>query len=312
MGQILQVRNLSKSFGKKEVLKNISLEIQKGEIFGIVGGSGVGKTVLLKTLIGFIKPNKGIILFEDVDIHQRLNYIRKNFGFSTQEHCFYPELSVKENINYFGKIYKVKSNELKRSSEIFLKLLELEEYRNIVAKNLSGGTQRKLDISCAMIHSPKILLLDEPLSGLDPILRKKIIKILKEINKLGVTIVISSHYLEELEDFCTRILILDKGNVVSCDTPRNIIDKYANYFIINIISEPGDYNKILTSLNSNNIKLINWEITTNGLNLYVPKNQDKLMFYKILNLISKSGETIKSINYNLPRLNEIFEKLMVH
>jgi len=312
LGLILQVSNLSKSFGKKEVLKNINLDIQKGEIFGIVGGSGVGKTVLLKTLIGFIKPNKGIILYENIDIQKRLNYIRRIFGFSTQEHCFYPELSVKENINYFGKIYRVKNNDLKRNSEIFFRLLELDEYKNIIAKNLSGGTQRRLDIYCSMVHSPKILLLDEPLSGLDPILRKKIINILKEINKLGITIIISSHYLEELEDFCSRIAVLNKGMVVTCDAPKNIIDRYAPYTIISIISEPGNYSNILKVLNLNNINLINFEITSNGLILHIPREIDKLLFYRILNLISQSGETIKGINYNLPRLNEIFEKLVEH
>ena len=309
MESLIEVRNIFKKFGNKIILQNINLQINKGDIFGIIGGSGAGKTVFLKLLIGFLKPDKGTILLTNENIHNKISHIRKTFGFCTQDHCFYPELTVLENINYSGRIYQVNSKIMKRTCNALLNLLELESYKDTIAKNLSGGTQRRLDIICSMIHSPRVLLLDEPLTGLDPILRKKMIKILREINALGITIILSSHYLDEIEDFCTNIGILNKSELMICDTPQNVRDKYAKYTILKICSSPGNYAKILEKINQL-ISLKQSKITKTELELHLARPTDNSNFYKIVNIISSQGETITLIEYELPKLNETFENLI--
>ncbi len=222
----IEFKNVSKSFGKHLVLNNMSMSVPFGEITGIIGASGSGKTTILNLLIGFYKQTSGKIMFQSREILKDIKNVNTIFGFATQGGSFYGELNVEENLKYFGKLYSLKSKAINDRITELLRLLELEEARKFLGKNLSAGMQRRLDIACALIHSPKVLILDEPTEDLDPLLRKEIIKTLKKIRDTGTTIILTSHLLGEIETLCENIGILNCGRIVKFDSPSNLKKLY--------------------------------------------------------------------------------------
>jgi len=205
---LITIDNLSKSFGRKIILDKVSLSINKGEFVGLVGPSGVGKTVFIKMLIGFYTPNSGKMSFLS-------DKVKNLIGFSMQNNAIYGDLTLIQNLNYFGKVYGLKRKERKEKVELLLNNLELKEYRNIRVNKLSGGTKKRVDIACSLMNNPEILILDEPFLGLDPLLVGKISGFLKKLNKNnGTTIILSSHYLFELGELCNRFLSFKDKKII--------------------------------------------------------------------------------------------------
>ena len=189
MAVLIEVKGVTKNFEDKRILNDVSLSINENEILGIIGQSGAGKTVLMKIIIGFYKPDKGKVLYSTKGLKSNIKEIKKKVGFASQHHSIYPDLSVKENLRYFGNLYGMKRKEIKNRIPEVLKLVELSGYKNKLAIKMSGGMNRRLDIACALMHSPKILILDEPVSGLDPVLRKHMTKLIQKIRQEGTTII---------------------------------------------------------------------------------------------------------------------------
>src|SRR3989344_6894148 len=220
--------DITKIFGKNVVLDNLMLEIPEGEIFGIIGKSGSGKTTLLSILVGFLRPEKGKVFYRGSEVTDTYNKVLQQFGFTAQEGSFYPRLTVKENLEYFGTMYNLSSDELKIKIPKVLKMVDLEGEENKMASNLSSGMQKRLDIACGILHDPKVLILDEPTENLDPLLRKDILKLIKKINKeKNVTIIMTSHLLEEIEQVCTQLAILHARQIIIQGTINELKDYYS-------------------------------------------------------------------------------------
>ncbi len=213
MGEVLEFKNIKKRFKKKEVLSNISFKIQEGEIFGLVGRSGCGKSTLLKILVGLIESDEGEIYFDGKDITKKENYLRKNTGFATQENMLIESLTIKENAVYFGKLYGKRKGEIIKRFRELLALLGLGGFENTLIKNLSGGMAKRANLLVSLIHNPKLLILDEPTTGLDSLLRKSLWTYIREINKTGTTILVTSHLLDEIEENCGEVAILKNGRI---------------------------------------------------------------------------------------------------
>lgn len=215
---VVLVKGVNKKFGNNVILKNVNLDVKKGELLCIVGTNGSGKTTLLKILIGFLEPEEGEIFYNSKNIEDIKKEVKKDFGFATQENAFYPKLTVEENMKYFGNLYGLKKSVLKNNIEKLLKLVNLYTAKDVLAENLSMGMERRLDIACSLIHNPKILILDEPTEDLDVTLRKSILSLIKAINKTGTTIIMTSHLLAEIEVFFDRIAILDNKTIKKIGT----------------------------------------------------------------------------------------------
>lgn len=223
----IQFVSVTKRFGKNTtVLDNLSLDIPYGEITAIIGASGSGKTTLLNILIGFIKQTSGKIFFQSREVLKDITNVSTIFGFASQGGSFYYELTVDENLMYFGRLYGLKTKDIKKRIDYLLKVLELENAKKSLGKSLSTGMGRRLDIACALIHTPKVLILDEPTEDLDPLLRKELITTLKKIRDDGTTIILTSHLLAELESLCDKIAILKNGKIVKIDSPSNLKKEY--------------------------------------------------------------------------------------
>jgi ABC-2 type transport system ATP-binding protein len=320
MGVILKIQHVTKSFGKRRILKNINLEIEDGEILGIIGASGSGKTTLLKTIIGFYHPAEGNVIFAVQDggnrkdrgaggfasVFSESELAKSTFGFASQEPSFYESLTVKENLLYFGSLYNLPQKALESNADILLTLMDLKSAEDTFGNLLSGGMQRRLDIACAMIHNPGILILDEPTSDLDPALRNHIWSLVRKINKKGTTIILASHHLSEVEAFCSRIAIIKEGYLVDIDTPARLKAKYVESQEISIQTYPGDYYGIYEELKKRCVGLAG-KVSPSG--LIVNSNNTMEVLSEIMNAMHSLDEELIDIRVTKPGLDELFLKL---
>ncbi|MDD5331661.1 MAG: ABC transporter ATP-binding protein [Candidatus Nanoarchaeia archaeon] len=302
---LIQFKDITKKYGDHLVLDKVNFEINQGDVFGIIGLSGSGKTTILNTLIGFIQSNGGQILYGTQDISKKKKNIEQIVGFATQSCSFYQKLTVEENLHYFGELYNMKKEDIVRRINELLPLVELEPSRKVIAKNLSTGMQRRLDIACAMIHNPKVLILDEPTEDLDPLLRKEILKLIRKINvEEGTTMIITSHLLNEVESICSKIAILHKGKIITSGSPSELKDQYTKNQEIHLRTSPGKYSKIMTDL----CKQGGVNDAMNQGNKIVLFTQDaEKVLHNILNVLSANNEKIIDIDVNRPTLEEVFE-----
>lgn len=307
---LLKIEGLSKSFGTKKVLDNISLEVNKGEILGIIGISGEGKTTLLNLLTGGMNPDSGKISYfereKNLDFENNNLELKNFFGIAFQDPSFYLNLTPEENLEYFSCLYGLPKSTRKRNTPHLLKLVGLYQSRKTVSSVLSGGMKKRLDIACSIVHNPKILYLDEPTSDLDPILRAHVWDLINEINSHGTTIVVCSHFIEELAANCDRIAILHKKHICKVDKPHMLAKSGKQKEEIHVQSSPGDYKKIIEKLDEKNIiSKINkgYELTLITLN--PEKTLEELFF-----VLKKLGETVLNININKYSIAKTFDELV--
>ncbi|MFH1211110.1 MAG: ABC transporter ATP-binding protein [archaeon] len=302
---LIEFKNITKKFGDKVVLNGIDLEISYGERFGVIGVSGSGKTTLLNILIGFLNPNTGNIFYQSHDIVRDRANIRRTFGFATQDGSFYTKLTVKENLDYFGKLYEMANSDINKRADGLLKLVGLYQAKDVLAENLSKGMQRRLDIACALIHDPKVLILDEPTEDLDPMLRKDVLLLIKKINERGTTVIITSHLLTEVEAICTKIAILHEGKIIETGATEQLKGRYYKNEEIHLQTSPGNYEKMARRLRKIDIDSI--DIKEHKMVVYTP--QAEKVLHQILHVIEESKEHLVDVAVNKPTLEEVFEKL---
>ncbi len=224
--KLIELKGVTKRFGDNVVLNAIDLSIPEGKITGIIGASGEGKTTILKMIASFYKPNSGKIYYFNRDILKDTKEIKKVFGFAIENGSFYENLTVEENLLYFGRLYYVSGKILKPRVEGLMKFVGLLGAKDVLAKNLSLGMKKRLDIACSLVHKPRVLILDEPTADLDPLLRFQIMKIIRKINSHGTTILFTTQLLEEADKICDRIAILYNEKILEEGESAKIKEKY--------------------------------------------------------------------------------------
>jgi len=215
---MINVSNLRKSFDTIEALKGISFNIPKGECFGLLGPNGAGKTTTISIMSTLIEPSEGKVSIAGFDLKKNPLECKKNIGVVTQEIALYNELSAYDNLLFWGGMYKVPRLELIERLDEIVNLLELTDRKNDKVKTYSGGMKRRVNIASALLHNPKILFMDEPTVGIDPQSRNLIFEIIEKLHKEGMTIVYTTHYMEEAERLCDRIGIIDNGEIIAQGT----------------------------------------------------------------------------------------------
>lgn len=220
---MIKTLELSKSFGSVEAVKAVDLSVAEEEICGLVGPDGAGKTTLIRMICGLITPDKGEIAILGVAPDRLIN--RENLGYMPQRFSLYGDLTVMENIHFFGSMYKLDKKTIIRRADEILEITNLMDFKMRFAANLSGGMKQKLALTCALVTRPKILILDEPTYGVDPESRKEFWKILYDLNKEGMTILVSTPYMDEAE-LCTKVAFIDRGKIVKIDTPQRLKNNF--------------------------------------------------------------------------------------
>lgn len=216
---IVSVKSVSKAFGKQQVLEDISLDIYKGEIFGLLGPSGAGKTTLVKQLVGLDVPDSG----ENLLFHEKMPSLTlmEKIGYMAQSDALYGELTARENLEFFGALFGLKGAYLKKRISDVMEIVELTEHLNKAVTNFSGGMKRRLSLAIALLHEPELLILDEPTVGIDPVLRKSIWAAFYELNQKGTSIIVTTHVMGEAEK-CDRLAMIRHGRLIAVGTPDEL------------------------------------------------------------------------------------------
>ena len=275
---MLRISHIIKNFENVKALQNVSLTINKGEFFGLLGPNGAGKSTLMNIIIGYLEADSGQISFNDQIISSSNISLRKKFGYVPQEVSLYLELSAHQNLRIFGKFYDFSAKELENKIEEVLELVQLKDRKKDPVKEYSGGMKRRLNLAASLLHDPEILLCDEPTVGVDPQSRNAIFDMLNVLNKAGKTILYTTHYMEEAERLCSRLAIIDNGNIIA---QGSLID------LINLLNQKDTIKIQKTAFTQNKLALLKDMGKVSELDFYfelIPKesyDQNSKIFAKL-------------------------------
>ena len=222
----IKAENITKIFGDFTAVDHISFEVKKGEIFGFLGANGAGKTTAMRIFSGLSIPSSGTATVAGFDVYKQTEMIKKNIGYMSQKFSLYHNLTVKENLNFFGGIYGIPRKELKIKGDLLIKELGLENEKNKLVSELPLGWKQKLAFSVAIFHEPQIVFLDEPTGGVDPVTRRQFWNMIYDASDRGITIFVTTHYMDEAE-YCDRVSIMVDGKIAALDTPANLKKQFS-------------------------------------------------------------------------------------
>ena len=293
---MIEISNLVKKYDDNIAVNGVTYSVSQGEMFGLVGPDGAGKTTTIRVMCGLLQPDAGNVSILNLDITKHRKEVQNQIGYLSQKFSLYGDLSVDENIEFFADIHRVK-NYKKRRDEL-LSFTRLTPFRDRLADKLSGGMKQKLALACSLIHKPKILFLDEPTTGVDPVSRRDFWKILSDLLKDGITIFMTTPYLDEAER-CNRVALMHQGKVISLDTPSKIKSSLQRN-TMEIIS--SDIKKTYDVLR--NEKDIEAHIFGDRINIMIQDYEKE--FSKIESLLQKNGIAITSRRLIAPSLENVF------
>jgi ABC-2 type transport system ATP-binding protein len=303
MGIAIETLDLTKRFGEISAVDRLRLSISEGEMFGLVGPDGAGKTTVIRMLCGILAPTSGTATVLGHDIIKEADAVKKEIGYLSQKFSLYGDLSIDENIEFFAEINKVYEYEKQR--EELLEFTRLTPFRDRLAEKLSGGMKQKLALACTLIHTPKIILLDEPTTGVDPVSRRDFWKILQSLLQRGITIVMTTPYLDEAER-CTRVGLMNQGSIMKVDTPNNLKEAMKGEVVEIVCDRVRDGFGILKKLPSVR------EVQAFGDRLNVILNDAKKEFPSISTSLKSNGVAIESWRMIPPSLENVFISLLSH
>ena len=287
---MLKLENVSKTFGNKKVVNNISFNLDKPKIFGLLGTNGAGKSTTIRMLLGIIKKDSGSITWNKKQVNRK----SVNFGYLPEERGIYPKVKIIDQLIYFAQLKGMDKESAIESIKYWANILKVEEYMNMKAEQLSKGNQQKIQFMISVIHNPDLIVLDEPFSGLDPVNTEIFKKAINDLVKKGKYIIMSAHEMHTIEEFCTDILILNKGNTVIQGNLKDIKNTYpANKVIIETKEDISNY-------------LSKYEIENEHDYIYTIKINNEQEGYEILSNLVKNNILINKFEIMKPTLNDIF------
>ena len=301
----IEVKYLVKKYDDNIAVDNISLSIEEGEIYGILGPNGAGKSTAISLICSLLFPNSGEIKILGEDIRKNSISIKRNIGLVPQNIALYRQFTAYENVKFFGELYGLRGKRLKEAIDNALEFTGLLDIKKKKAEKFSGGMLRRLNIACAIVHNPKILIMDEPTVGIDPQSRNNIMQAVKKLNENGVTIIYTTHYMEEAEALCSKIAIIDKGKIIVEGNKEELKDIVSDKKILNI-GVDNIYKVDLESLR--NIEgVIDISVDNNNINITSSKDVNNLS--KIIKEISNEDLKINDLGFKEITLETVFLSL---
>lgn len=299
---VVQIENLVKRYGDLIALDHLNLNIKEGEIFGLLGPNGSGKTTAIHCLLSLLSFDKGSIQIFDQDMSPTAYHLKRDIGLIPQNVAVFDELTVYENIDYFCGLYITEKAKRKKLVEEAIDFVSLKDYTKFYPKKLSGGLLRRLNIACGIAHKPKLIIMDEPTVAVDPQSRNSILEGIKKLNEDGATIIYTSHYMEEVEQLCTRIAILDKGNMIALGTKEEL--KAMISLGEKITVEAFGLNSELLNSIRQLPNIINAEYNESILTIKTKVGKSNLT--NIVQFIDQNNISYGKIYSELPTLNDVF------
>ena len=303
---MIEIKDVTKSYGRHKVLQNVSFEIMEGELFGLLGPNGAGKSTLIDILTGIQSMDSGEIFINGKSIKTDKVEIRKHLGLVPQDIALLEELNAVDNLEYFGGLYGLAGQELKSQIEKLLEVAGLTDKKKEKVKNYSGGMKRRLNIAVAMLHNPSILILDEPTVGVDAQSRQHIFDYIQSLAEQGTTILYTSHYMEEIETLCKRVFILDLGEEVAYGTKEEVkkLVGHTQTVALTLDRVPAGFDEVLKN-SENGIQFV----TVDGQDMELTIDQTIFSMMKLIEQVEQAQLVIKSVKVKETTLEEAFLQL---
>ncbi len=299
---LLKTIDLKKHYKNIKAVDGINFEVKKGEVFGLLGPNGAGKSTTISMISTLINPSHGDIIYKNKSILKEPKALQKSLGVVPQDIALYPTLTGNENLRFWGNVYGLKGKELKRRIEEVAEIIGIKERLKDKIEKYSGGMKRRINIGAALLHKPELLIMDEPTVGIDPQSRNHILDTVLELNREGMTIIYTSHYMEEVEYLCSRISIMDKGKIIASGTKDELIDTIEGSKRISL-SFDRITDKLIRSIKDisyiDKVEIIDEEIVLTTIN-------GETIFKDILSKVSETDSNIISIDVKNPNLEEVF------
>lgn len=302
MQMILEIKDVVKRYNGLLALDNVNIRIPEGCIFGLLGPNGAGKTTLINAIIGMTKVDSGEIKVFGRSFHSADREIKSKLGIVPQEVALYDDLSAYQNLSFFARLYGFRGNELKTNIKEALEFVNLWERRNDSPKKFSGGMKRRLNIACALVHKPELVIMDEPTVGIDPQSRNHILASIRRLNESGTTVIYTSHYMEEVEELCTEIAILDHGRVIAGGTKEQLADMVAVEEKLRIRLSGPSYTLLECVRAVHGVKSAMLEDSRLTVTSRVRSNNVN----KIIDCVLDAGATIEGISMDRLTLGDVF------
>lgn len=301
---LVTFREVVKKYDTTITVNHLSFNIDQGEIFGLLGPNGAGKSTTIHMLAGLLKPSGGDILVEGFSIRKHPLEVKKRIGLVPQELAIYETLTARENVTFFAKLYGLRGSLLSDRVDEALQFVGLLDKAKDKPSTFSGGMKRRLNIACAIMHRPKLIIMDEPTVGIDPQSRNHILESVRELNKLGSTVIYTSHYMEEVEAICTRIGILDEGKLIACGTKdelkRQVGQEEKLIFVIDKKSAPAMKEM------AEHPGVLQLAERDNSLTLEVTVKESLSILQDLLFILQKHGINIRKLTREEPNLESLF------
>ena len=299
---ILIVEDLWKSYAETDVVRGLTFEISRGEFFGLLGPNGAGKTTTIGLLSGLIEPSRGHISIDGFDLFSRPMEAKARLGLVPQSFALYPTLCARDNLVFFGRIYGLKGKHLKERIASVLKIVGLADRANQTVATFSNGMKRRLNIAAGLLHEPEILILDEPTVGVDTQSRNAILESLDSLNKTGVTVLYTTHYIEEAQRLCDRVAIMDQGKIIALDNPARLIQDLGKG-IIRVEFNAGIDDRLMDQLvRIGSVKVIDGQKRR----IHVETNRIDEASRELLDLMKTRDGLLKTLDLPEPNLETVF------
>ena len=305
----IEVKNLTKKFGKFTSVDNISFDVKEGEVFGFIGANGAGKSTTIKMLCGILEPTGGDALVGGYSIKKESDKVKMHIGYMSQKFSLYGDLTVKENINFFSSVYGLSGGKLEERKKWVLNIAGIEDRKDSITQTLSTGFKQRLALGCAVIHEPKIVFLDEPTGGVDPISRKNFWDLINELSGEGITVFVTTHYLDEAE-FCNRIMMIDAGKIIAGGSPALLKEEFLSNHIVEI--ECSDTDKAMDSIDKEGF-VKNTAYFGDKLHVTFADSDETLInerFRILKDDLGDKGIVIRKIEIIQPSLEDVFVNLL--
>lgn len=300
---MVSVKDLTRKFGNFIAANKVTFDVTAGEIFGFLGPNGAGKSTTIRMLCGLLAPTSGQGSVMGYDIYTQQEIIKQNIGYMSQKFSLYTDLTVEENINFFGGIYGLKNNRLIDRKEWAIELSGLKEHRHTIVRKLAGGWKQRLALGCAILHEPRVVFLDEPTSGVDPLSRRMFWDLIYQMSSQGITVFVTTHYMEEAE-YCDRLGMIYKGNLIAMGTPLELKTKTTQIVLANLICS-----RIQDALEQVKVLPFVKNSVLFGLGLHITLTDPK--YLPDLNLyLMNNGFEVEELNLIPPSLEDVFVTLI--
>jgi len=304
----IEVHNLTKRFGSFTAVNQVSFSVQRGEIFGFLGANGAGKSTTIRMLCGLLQPTSGTAIVGGHDVNTQTDLVKQNIGYMSQRFSLYNDLTVEQNIRFFGGVYGLEEDRLRSRMAWVLKMADLQGKEGALTRTLSGGWKQRLALGCAILHEPPIVFLDEPTGGVDPISRRNFWELINQLSSEGTTVLVTTHFLDEAE-YCNDIILINAGNLIASGSPMELKTTHITTPLLEVTLEDGEIVDALEAIRSQP-----WAVETSvfGTRLHVMVADETAGRKQIRILLEGKGHRVKTIDRIIPSLEDVFLYLLEH